>query len=234
MGAVFKREINAYFTSAIGYIFLGAFAFFSGLFFYMVNLQGSTAELNYVFSWMLFVYIFLIPILTMRLVSDDKRQKTDQVLLTSPVSLTGIVIAKFLAAFLLFTIGVCLLLVIAFALSLFGAIDVGCFFSSIIGMLLLGAALIAIGIFISSLTESQMIAAVGGIVVNLFLLIADTVASYISNSAISTALSAISIDSRYKSFLRGYVNIADTVYLLSVAVIFIFLTIRVLEKRRWS
>ena len=105
MTAILKREFASYFTSPLGYVYLAVFYGFSGLFLWITCLSSGSADMQYVFLWMFFIMMILIPILTMRTMADDKRQKTDQLTLTSPVSLFGLVAGKFLAAFFIFIIG---------------------------------------------------------------------------------------------------------------------------------
>ncbi|MBQ7083608.1 MAG: ABC transporter permease, partial [Oscillospiraceae bacterium] len=177
MLAIFKREFNSYFTSPIGYVFIAMFYFISGIFFFLYNLAAASAELRYVYSMLFTCSALLMPILTMRMLSEDKRQKTDQILLTSPVSLTGLLMGKFLAAFLVYVIAVSITLVYALVLSVFVSFNWAVIVSSYVGILLLGAALIAVGMFISSLTESQLVAAIVTVVVDLGLLLVDSLAS---------------------------------------------------------
>ena len=234
MYAIFKREFKTYFSSPLGYVFLAVFYVLSGLSFVLNNIFNGTANMSGVFSNITFFCIFLVPVLTMRLLSEDKKQKTDQLLLTSPVSLGNIVLGKFLAAFAIYAIGLSCTVVYAFVLAVFVNIEVWVIVGSLFGMLLLGASFIAIGMFISNLTENQLIAAVLSICIIFGLYIVNSLNGVISNPILAALLSAISIYSRYINFSMGIFNMSDAIYYLSVAAIFGFLTVRVLEKRRWS
>jgi len=234
MYAIFKREFKTYFSSPLGYVFLAVFYVLAGLFFVLNNILSGTANMSGVFSNITIICIILVPLLTMRLLSEDKKQKTDQLLLTSPVSLGNIVLGKFLAAFAIYAIGLSCTVVYAFVLAVFVNIEVWVIVGSLFGMLLLGASFIAIGMFISNLTENQLIAAVLSICVFLGLYIVNSLNGVISNPILAALLSAISIYSRYINFSMGIFNMSDAIYYLSVAAIFGFLTVRVLEKRRWS
>ncbi|MBR6607640.1 MAG: ABC transporter permease [Oscillospiraceae bacterium] len=234
MLAIFKREFNSYFTSPIGYVFIAMFYFISGIFFFLYNLAAASAELRYVYSMLFTCSALLMPILTMRMLSEDKRQKTDQILLTSPVSLTGLLMGKFLAAFLVYVIAVSITLVYALVLSVFVSFNWAVIISSYVGILLLGAALIAVGMFISSLTESQLVAAIVTVVVDLGLLLVDSLASVMPNTTLQNAVLSLSMSDRYGNFTMGILDFADTFFFLSVIALFIFLTGRVLEKRRWG
>lgn len=234
MLAIFKREFNSYFTSPIGYVFIAMFYFISGIFFFLYNLAAASAELRYVYSMLFTCSALLMPILTMRMLSEDKRQKTDQILLTSPVSLTGLLMGKFLAAFLVYVIAVSITLVYALVLSVFVSFNWAVIVSSYVGILLLGAALIAVGMFISSLTESQLVAAIVTVVVDLGLLLVDSLANVMPNTTLQKAVLSLSMSDRYGNFTMGILDFADTFFFLSIIALFIFLTGRVLEKRRWG
>lgn len=234
MSAIFRRELSAYFLSPIGYVFLAVFYLVSGFFFFMGTLSSQTTSLTPVFSILFTMFMFLIPILTMRLMSDELRQKTDQGLLTAPLSLTGLVVGKFLAAFMLLCLGVGILLIYGLVLSIYGSPDWAVLIGNLVGILLLGAAFIAIGLFISSLTENQVIAAVGSVAATLALFFIDSIASAIPVAFISKIISSLSFYTRYNEFTTGLLNISSIVFFLSVAAAFLFLTVRVFEKKRWA
>ena len=164
MGAIYRREIGAFFSSGIAYIFLAVFYLFAGYFFYASSLYSATTDMSGLFSSLFMVIVFLIPILTMRLFSEELKQKTDQGLLTAPVSLPGIVLGKYFAALTLYTIGIAIVMLYGMILSFFGEVAWGIVFANFLAMFLLGAAFIAVGLFVSALTENQIIAAVGGFV----------------------------------------------------------------------
>ncbi|ADU25870.1 ABC transporter permease subunit [Ethanoligenens harbinense] len=234
MSAIYKREFQTYFTTATGYVFLAVFYAFSAFFFFAVNLQGSTTDLGGLFSTLLLIWVLLIPILTMRLLSEDRRQKTDQLLLTAPVRLFDIVFGKFLAALTLFGMAIGIVVIYALVLAGLGHVDFWATVGSFVGIVLLGAALIAIGLFISGLTENQVVSAVSSIFIMLMLYLIDSISSAVSNAVISAIVTHISIFSRFKNFSLGVFNLGDTVFYISVAAVFLFLTVRLLEKRRWA
>ena len=233
MAAIFRREFFSYFTSPIGYIFLTVFYFFSGMFFNSVVTANST-NVTPVFSSLFLVLLILIPLLTMRLLSEEKKQKTDQLLLTSPVSLSGLVYGKFLAAFCIYAMGIAVTLLYSVVLAGFASPQWMVVAGNILGALLLGFAMISIGLFISSLTENQMIAAIGSFAAMLFIYLMDVFTTLIPVKWISEILLSISFMARYSEFTSGILNLSNVLYFLSVGVIFNFLTVRVLEKRRWS
>lgn len=234
MTAIIKREISAYFSSAIGYIVLAAFYVFGGFYFYMSALMSNTTDLSYTFSSLFVIMIFVIPILTMRLFSEEKKQKTDQALLTAPVSLTAIALGKYIAALIMYLFCILITLVYAVIISFFNSPDWTTVLGNFLGIFLLGAALIAIGMFLSSITENQIVAAIGGIVVGVLMLFMDSIAQAISVEFISNILKKISFMSYYNNFTLGVVSLKDIVFFVSVCVLFVFFTIRVFEKKRWS
>lgn len=239
MRAIMKREIASYFTSPLGYVFLAVFYGFSGLFLWMGCLRAGQSDMGVVFSMMFFIMMILIPILTMRTMADDKRQKTDQLTLTSPVSLFGIVAGKFLAAFAVFFCAVLVMLIYAVVLASAvkatdGAFAWATFWGNFTGMILIGGVFISIGIFISNLTENQMIAAIGSIGANIALCMFDIISGYVPNETFKNVLNSLSVFYKYSEFTVGIFSLKNIVFFLSIIVIFNFLTMRFIERRRWS
>lgn len=234
MFAIFKRELKAYFTSPLGYVFLAIFYAFSGLFFYIFSLSVGSTDISSVFLMMFIVLMVFVPLLTMRLLSEDKKQKTDQLILTAPVSLLSIVMGKFLAAYAIFAIGVAVMPVYGFVMSTFATVSWLPIWGNTVGLLLLGGIFVSIGLFISSLTENQMIAAIGGFFINLMILLMNTLKSALPNGFLHDVLSSISVYSRYSEITNGIFSLSSLIFFVSVIFIFLFLTVRVLEKRRWA
>ena len=231
MGAVYKKEMRSYFTSPLAYSVLGIFYFFCGMFFTLIFSYGYTTP-TLMFNQMFIIVLFIIPILTMRLLSEDKRQKTDQLLLTAPTRLSGVVMGKFFAAVTVFAMAMIMFLITQAVTSFFATVDWILFISNALGMLLLAGALIAIGLFISSLTESQLVAAVVGFAVSLLLYMMDSLAASLNINIITKLVSWISFYERYSSFTQGTLSYADIIFFGSVAAFFLFLTVRVLDKKR--
>ena len=234
MFAIFKRELKAYFTSPLGYVFLAIFYAFSGLFFYIFSLSVGSTDISSVFLMMFIVLMVFVPLLTMRLLSEDKKQKTDQLILTAPVSLLSIVMGKFLAAYAIFAIGDAVMPVYGFVMSTFATVSWLPIWGNTVGLLLLGGIFVSIGLFISSLTENQMIAAIGGFFINLMILLMNTLKSALPNGFLQDVLSSISVYSRYSEITNGIFSLSSLIFFVSVIFIFLFLTVRVLEKRRWA
>ncbi len=234
MLAIFKRELKAYFYSPIGYIFVGFFLLLSGYFFATDNLMHGIADIKMVFGSLNIIFLFLVPILTMRLLSEEMKNKTDQLLLTSPVSLIGIVVGKYLAAVAVFLISLIITGAYPIILYLFSSPALGEILGGYLGFFLMGAAFIAVGLFVSSLTENQVISAVATFGVLLLLWLMDMIVPFIQNRHIVSAVQWLSILQRFQDFTLGVLSLEPIVYYISFAVAFIFLTIRVLEKKRWS
>ncbi len=234
MKAIFKKEFKGYFLSPIGYIFVGVFMILSAMFFLTGPISYQVADISALFSNINIVYLFLVSILTMRLLAEEKNKKTDQLLLTAPVSIPEIVVGKYLAAMAVFGITIAISLVFPITLFIFGEPSLGEIIGSYVGFILLWGAFVAIGVFISSLTENQMIAAVSTFGVLLLVYFMDWIAGNFSNPALVTVIQWFSLMSRFFEFQSGILNITDIIYYLSFIFVFLFLTVRTIEKRRYS
>ncbi len=236
MVAIFKREFKSFFITPIGYVFLAMMLFAQGNSFVDLFSVGSP-DISYIFSSFFgFAVIFLlIPVLTMRTMSEDRRQKVDQVLITSPVSLYSIVFGKFFATLAMFMSGYSMTLVFQIIIH-FQDVKVNwlIYIGNILGVLMIGSALIAMGIFISALTESQIVSAVASFAVSILLYMLDTIAESIGNNVVTKIVEKISFVGRYETFTHGILDYSNAVFFLGFAAIFIFLTVRVLDKRRYS
>jgi ABC-2 type transport system permease protein len=286
--AVYKRELRAYFTSSTGFIFMGFFLLLSGFFYAMTNIFGASPDYNSVLGNITFIFLIVVPILTMRLMPDDKRQRTDQLLYTSPLSISGIVLGKYLAAVTVFFLTLLVTCLYPVIMSFFGDIAVWEIVGGYIGFLLLGSSFISIGLFVSSLTDNQVIAAVVTFSSLLFVWLIDWIAQGLPTDKVSgivfasiLALAAgafvyyntkniyvgvattlvgaavivatyfladryffdgfivrvfewFSLLKRYEEFQMGVLSLAPIVYYITFSAAFNFMTIRVIEKRRWS
>ena len=233
MTAIFKREFKGYFRTPIGYIVLAAYYLLLGIYFSLIYSYGSP-DISSLLLAMSVVVTFTVPIITMRLMSEDRRQKVDQVLLTSPVSLTGIVLGKFFAALLVYIIGFAPSVIFEIIVASYVSVNVLSFIYALFGMILLGAALISIGMLISSLTESPVISAILTLVVNILVLYMSSFSSMINISWISNIIKKAAFISAVDSFGNNVFSIPDIVYFLSITAAFLFLCVRSLEKRRWA
>ena len=287
MYAIFKREIKAYFVTPIGWIYMGLFLLITGFFFTVWHLLSGSSDFSRFLGSMLFIYLLAIPILTMRLFSEEKKQRTDQLLLTSPISIQAIVFGKFLAALALYSATVIITFFYSFIIAAYGDMRWGETIGSYIGFIFLGASYISIGVFISVVTENQVIAAIVTFFCLLFVLfmepIAQIVPADLKAGVISASVLAVlvllfiflntrnwvitlaafalcaaaivifffakddvflgfirkflgwfSLNGRYQDFVKGILKIDTLVYYCSFCALFMFMTVRVIEKRRWN
>lgn len=234
MAAILKRELSGYFNSAIAYVVLALFFFFSGFFFYAYCFVGDSAGLSIVFANMFYIIMFIIPVLTMKTFAEEKHRKTDQALLTAPVSLTEIVLGKFIGAVIIYALCCVIFLVYAVVISFFAQPQWSVVLCTLLGIFLLGSSMIAINIFISALTESMVVAAVVGMGAGLLIDTMSYFVSIIPVKWIADLLDKINFLNYYTNFTYGILNVADVVFYLSVTALFLFFTVLALEKRRWS
>ena len=233
MTAIFKREFKAFFATPVGYIVLAAFYLFSGYFFTLLYTMGSP-EVHNIIMTMSIIIVFVTPLLTMRLMSDDRRQKTDQALLTAPVSLYSIVLGKFFAALSVFALGFAPTLVFEMVVLSMVEVNFLSYLYALLGAILLGVALIAIGMFISSLTESSVVAAILTFVINILIIYASNLSSMIQVPWIATVIEKIAFINAFNNFGSTAFSIPDVFYFVSITAAFLFLSVRSLEKRRWA
>jgi ABC-2 type transporter. len=233
MFAIYKKELRSYFSSPVAYALIGLFVLLSSIFFILINLQQSYADFSGNLSTMSFLLLFIIPILTMRVLAEEKKNGTEVFLVTSPASITDIVVGKYLAAFTVFLVMVVITFIYPIILFSFGKPPFAQLMGAYIGFILLGAAFIAVGVFASSLTESQVVAAIIGVVSLLVMWLMDNIAGFVGGF-IAKILNWFSLLSRYDEFNRGILNLSPIIYYLSFIAVFIFLTIQVIERRRWS
>lgn len=288
MGAIYKRELRSYFCSMTGYIFIAAAMIFTSIYFVYNNLLYGYPYFSAVLESSLLIYIIIVPILTMRSIADERHSKTDQLLLTSPASVTSIVMGKYLAMMTVFAIPLAIFCVCPIIIATGGSAYLFGDYMAIFCTLCIGALFVAIGMFISSLTENQIIAAVVSLVVLLIIYMWDSVISLLPTSAIGSLicsivilalivlaiglfsrnriitiavgaigligfiavycieptlfeglvprlLSAFSVLNVLANFTYYYVfDLGGLFMLLSVAAMFVFLTVQTIQKRRWS
>ena len=234
MGAIYRREMGAFFTSGLAYVFLAVFYIFSGYYFYNEVIASGYTDTSPLFRNMFKIVLFLIPILTMRLLSEEKKTRTDQGLLTAPIGLWEIVLGKYLAAMTIFIIAESIIFVYAVILAYLGEVVWATLLGNYFAMLLLGAAFIAVGVFISSLTENQMTAAVFSMAVLFFLYLFDSFTDRFSWQWLADLVTQLSFYNRYVEFTQGVFNLTSVLFYISTAFLFNFFTVRILEKRRWS
>lgn len=287
MLAVYKKELRSYFNSIIGYLFIGFFLAVIGLYFVSTNLYGNNPGFEFVLGQSRFVFMVLIPVLTMRIMAEENRQRTDQLLLTSPLSLRSIVLGKYLSALSVFGVVMAVTCCYPLILTKFGTTNLKIAYACIFGFFLLGGAYIAIGLFVSTMTESQIVAAVVTFVIILVTSLMDGIAELLPkdnrtawlifsgiflllclityfmmhNLTVSLSLAVVgeailtalyilkptlydgavvevfawfSVVSRFNGFNQELFDISAVIYYISIIVVFNFLSIQSLKKRRWS
>ncbi len=233
MTAIFKREFKSYFTSPLGYVYIAIFLFFEGL--YFASLYASNAPMiEYIFPMLTTAIVFTTPVLTMRLLSEERRQKIDQALLTAPVKISSVVLGKFFSSVAVFCVALLPVWMFQIVTSFLAKVNWLVFLNAALGTLLVGAALIAIGMFISSLTESSVISCVLTLVIFLLLMVLPSLTSILSISWLTNIAQRIAFINLLSSFSEAIFRIKDVIYLLSISTVFVFLSIRAVEKRRWA
>ncbi len=238
MIAIFKHELNSYFHSLSAYVF-GAFLLaFVGIGAMLYNLQAAVSNFEFVLSFSSMVFVVIVPILTMRVIAEERKQRTDQLLYALPISTTKIVIGKYMALLVVFSIPLCVIAAYPLIFSQYGEVYLPTSYGSMAAFFLMGAALLAVGVFISSLTENQGLAAGIGIAVILVNYFSVSLAEHLSattvGSMIAELMRKLSLFDRLDTFVNGVFDLTAVVYDLSVAVFFLFLSVQSLEKRRYS
>jgi ABC-2 type transport system permease protein len=294
MLAIFKRELKAYFLTPIGCLYMGLFLLVTGIFFTFTNLFSQSSQYSGFLGNVLFIYLSAIPLLTMRLFSEEKRQRTDQLLLTSPISIVEIVCGKFLAALCLYAMTLVVTVLYAVIIAIYGDLLVWETLGSYIGFLFLGASYIAIGVFVSASTENQITAALVTFFSLFVIWLIDPIAQMVPSDTFAGAISAgvlalivvlflfintrnwfivlvtavvaaavilflyfmqdgyyyrfrglfsgflqnflgwFSLNRRYQNFSMGLLKFDALLYYVSFSGLFLFLTVRLIEKRRWN
>ncbi len=248
MFAIFKKELRSYFINAIGYVFVGVFLAVAALLCCYTTLGARTYDTSSYFQMMIFSFIILIPLLTMKLFAEEKKLRTEQLLLTAPVSIPGMILGKYFAAFALFLGSVLVSCINFFPLYSYANIEAAGksyaeehvgpataeIISCLVGIILIGAAFIAIGIFVSSLTENQLAAAVITVAIIFVMLVLDILNQYIDVYAIRFVISWFCVISRFSYFTSGILDFASIIYYISITAVFLLLTVRVYDKRRWG
>ena len=288
MLAIYKKELRQYFNSMIGFVFLAFFLVIIGIYTWAYNLSSGLGNFEVTLGGISFMYVLLVPILTMRIVAEENRQKTDQLLYTAPVSLTKIIVGKYFAVLTLFSCAFIPICIYPLIIHMYGTdVRLAPAYSSIIGFYLLGAATIAIGLFISSLTESQVIASVVSFITLLLTFLLSNITGMLPTEAISQCvmiavlwlviclvfyhmmnnvtvlvmmavigeaaiwiiyavksslyeslltniLNTLALSTRFDNFSLGILNYDAIVYYVSIAFLFVFLTIQMIKKKRFN
>jgi ABC-2 type transport system permease protein len=242
MLAIYKREMRSYFTTWTGYVFLAVAICLSAFIFSMSTILSSTSELSGYFSIIVYGMVVFLPILTMKSFSEERKLKTEQLLMTAPISPYQMVLGKYFSALTMLVIYLASTFIFYIPLFEYAVVDtvngfgpnIALMLGNMLAMLLVGACFIAVGVFISSLTENQFASIVLTIVILLAFLLIGSLNSLIENESIRAILDWFSLYSRYQNFTYGMLDIAALFYYLSVSGVFVFLTARVFEARRYN
>lgn len=234
MSAIFKREMRAYFTGGTGWVFCSLFAIIMNVFYYLECLLSYKSNFIPLFNYMLIIFTFLIPLMTMRIWSEEKKQKIDQLLLTAPVGTTEIVLGKYFAAVTVLLIALALTLPYPLLASVYGTPEHAITVGNYIAIILAGGAYIAVSQFMASLTESQIISALLSFAALLFFILTQLFFDFIPYDFVAKVAGFLSIPARFINFTKGIFSFADAFYFISLSALFIFFTARVIESRRWN
>jgi ABC-2 type transport system permease protein len=242
MLAIYKREMRSYFTTWTGYVFLAVAICLSAFIFSISTVLSSTSNLTGYFSVIIYGMVVFLPILTMKSFSEERKLKTEQLLMTAPISPYQMVLGKYFSALTMLVIYLASTFIFYIPLFEYAVVDtvngfgpnIALMLGNMLAMLLVGACFIAVGVFISSLTENQFASIVLTIVILLAFLLIGSLNSLIENESIRAILDWFSLYSRYQNFTYGMLDIAALFYYLSVSGVFVFLTARVFEARRYN
>lgn len=232
MKAVYKKEVGQLFHSVIGYVYLGIFLLISGGYFTVYNLLKSSGDIRNFFSPLMSTVMFLLPMLTMRTYSEERKMRTDQLLLSAPIRSIDVAAGKFLAVLTIFSVGMAFTLLYVMVLAILGQFNFLMVVGNYLGMLVSASAFIAIGMFVSALTENQIIACIVSYAVMLGLWIIGTVQSYLTNPVLKSLAGYLSVANRFSEFSMGIFDASTLVYYLSITVFFLFLVSLLTEHRR--
>ena len=233
MLSIWKRELQGYFYTPVGYVFMGVFLLLSSVIFFLTIMQTRSSDLLTFIGTMSYLWMLLCPVLTMRLLAEEKQKRTDQLLLTSPVSLPGVVLGKYLAAVTVMGMTVLLTGLFVIIVALYGQVYPGELLVGYLGFVLQGCAFIALDLFISGCTSNQVTAVVAAFGANFVVWMLDLIQSAVNIDWVNGLLSFFSLYERTEPFLMGQLSFASVGYDLSFAAAFIALTIHLLDARRY-
>lgn len=235
MIAIYKRELKNFFTTVTGWLFIAAHVCMAGLYFFAINLLSGYANVAETVSSILFLLLLTTPILSMRILAEERKQKTDQLTLTSPVSVAGIVMGKYFALATVFTVPIAVMCTFPLILSHYGTVPMGESYTAILVYYLFGLTCLAVGLFVSSITESQVIAAVLSFAVLFVGYMMSSITAMISSAgnAVTKVLSAFDFTARLNAMLGGTLDLKAVLYFLTVIAVCLFLTVQSIQKRRY-
>ena len=236
MWAIYKRELKSYFRSFIGFLFIAATLFFVSLYFFVYNMLSGYPYISYAISSVTFLFMITVPILSMRILAEEKHSKTDQLILTAPVSVGGIVMGKFLALLTIFLIPTAVVCTYPLIMKGFGSVPMGESYLAVLAFFLYGMTSIAIGLLISSLTESQVIAAVVSFLVLFLGYMMSSICNLISSTGnlLTKILGCFDLATPFNEMLNGTLNLQSVIYYITLTALALFLAVQAIQKRRYS
>ena len=236
MLAIFKREFKSYFQNVIGWLFVAALLAVYGLYFYVYNLKNGYPYISYDLKGIGFIMMIAVPILTMRSLSDEKKTKTDQLMLTSPVSVGRIVAGKYLAMAAVYTIDIALFALSPLVLSIYGKVALSEAYVALFGYWLYGLSCIAVGLFISSISESVIISAILTFAALFLSYMMQSITGLISSSGnlLTKVLNCFDLYTPFENFVSGCFSVTSAAYYVTVTLLLCFLTTQSIQKRRWA
>lgn len=232
MEGIYRKELTQYFKSMIGYVFIAVFLCIAGGVFYTVNLASLNADIKTFFANIISFLIFLIPILTMRIYSEEKKQKTEELLLTCPLEIHQIVLGKFLAAFTVFAIPLAVTLAFPVVLWVYGTVEGLVVLGNYVGIVLIAGSFIAIGLFVSVLSENQIIAAIITYSILIATYSVDTLTYFTSSPLVLAVVEFASVNGHYAKLTYGVLDLADVVYFISITALFLYASVLVIARKR--
>jgi ABC-2 type transport system permease protein len=250
--AITGKELRIYFTSPMAYVVIAVFLLINGYLFYnivlfsvnqsmqLVRIQGSLPQINMnemifrpVFHNMAIIMILTLPMLTMRLLAEEKKAKTTELLMTSPISITQMILGKYLAAFFIFCLMLFLTGFMPVLLNIYGSLRWGPILAGYLGLMLLGSVFLSFGLLASSMTENQIIAGFVGFGLLLFLWLIGWASQGASGAVMSSFVSYLSVGEHFDKFVKGLFDTSAVIYLVSLTATGLFLTHRIMESQRW-
>ncbi|MFC1598699.1 ABC transporter permease subunit [Patescibacteria group bacterium] len=233
--AIILKEFKNYFNSPLAYIFISIYLVILGWIFFTNFFLMGQASMRAYFSFLPWVFLFLIPAITMKLWAEEKKLNTTEILYTWPIENYEIILGKFIASLLFLALALACSLSIPISISFIGGLDWGVVIASYIGALFLGAAFLAIGLFISSLTDNQIIAFIVSIALSFILfIIGESLITYFLPNFLIGVFQYLGLGYHFNSISRGVLDSRDIIYYLSIIGFFLYLNVRQIESHRWK
>lgn len=232
MHGIIRKELSQYFRSFTGYVYLAIFWPISGFYFVMTNIVPRSGDIKEFFSAISTVLLFVLPILTMRLFTEEKKQRTDELLLTAPVPVSRIITGKFIATMLVLLIASAVFIVYAVILAALGSLAPMDFIGNYLGFILMSCAFLAIGLFVSVLSDNQLVSAIVTYAVLLLFYTMDSLEAVTQSKVLTYVIDFLSLQKHYVDFTYGILDPANIIYFLSLTALFLFLSVFALEKKR--